>query len=231
MSPAAISSGVDLDELRDRYLQAQLRGDRREALRLVVEDGVERGAGVMDVHDRVISAAQREIGRLWEENTISVAQEHMATAISQLALAHLFQHAPEVPSVGRRVVVACIEGELHDFPARLAADALELAGFEVKFLSANVPTESLVTSVRTESPDLVALSATMPTTAGALRTAVDALRRRGPAGVRIAIGGRACSEELANDLGVDAWGREAADLVDACGRLFGTQQHDRGNVR
>ena len=51
----------------------------------------------------------------------------MATAISQLALAHLYQHAPVVRPHGKKVMVACVEGELHDFPARMVTDALHLA--------------------------------------------------------------------------------------------------------
>src|SRR5690242_10012120 len=103
---------ADLTELSDRYLAAQLVGDRREALRLIIEEGLEQGVSVPRLQIEVIQAAQYEIGRLWQENAISVAQEHLATGISQLALAHLYEHLPRGESIGRRAVVACVEGEL-----------------------------------------------------------------------------------------------------------------------
>jgi methanogenic corrinoid protein MtbC1 len=59
--------------LVDRYLAAQLRGDRREALRLVLEEGLGRGVSVADVHLGVIEPAQQEIGRRWQRNEISIA--------------------------------------------------------------------------------------------------------------------------------------------------------------
>ena len=79
-----------------------------------------RASGTISAHGirmRVIGAARKEIGRLWQRNEISISQEHMTTAISQLALAELFRHEPTPRSNGRKVIVACADGELHDFPA------------------------------------------------------------------------------------------------------------------
>lgn len=54
-----------LDALRERYLRAQLAGDRREAVRILIEEGLAQGASVTDLQAQVIGAAQSEIGRLW----------------------------------------------------------------------------------------------------------------------------------------------------------------------
>ena len=138
----------DLRDLRDRYLRAQLAGDRREAVRVVVEHGLARGASVHEVQTHVVQAAQDEIGRLWQLNQVTIAQEHMATAISQLALAALFERAPARKPHGKEITIACVEGELHDLPARLAADYLELDGFDVRYLGANMPHDNLVWMIR-----------------------------------------------------------------------------------
>src|SRR5688500_827429 len=91
--PLGVFGPLELAALRERYVAAQLAGSRREVLRLVVEEGLERGATVGQLQAHVIRAAQAEIGRLWQHNRISIAQEHLATALSQLAMAHLFQCA------------------------------------------------------------------------------------------------------------------------------------------
>jgi methanogenic corrinoid protein MtbC1 len=178
---------------RDRYLAAQLAGERRGAIR-VIDQAVSTGMTIADIRQFVIQEAQREIGRLWQEDRVSIAQEHMATAISQLALAHLYLHAEGAAPKGRKILVAGVEGELHDFPARLVADALDLAGYEVRFLGASVPVDSLLSAIDAERPDLVAFSVTMTFHAPALRSTVrrvrelamnrirDALRKAGVGG-------------------------------------------------
>lgn len=226
---SAATSHLDLDELRARYLRAQLRGDRRAAAALVLDEGLARGATVPELHEHVLESAQRDIGRLWQENVVTVAQEHMATAISNFVLTRLFECAEAAPANGRRVLVACVEGELHEFPARLVTDALDLAGFSVRFLGANVPTESLLTMLGSEPPDLVALSATMTFHAPALRAAVGAIRDRFGRTLPIAVGGGAFlwSQTLATDLDAEITARNAAELVLEAARLLGVEPWKR----
>lgn len=216
---------ADLAELRRQYLIAQLSGDRREALRLVIEQGIGSGASVFDVQIEVIQAAQHEIGRLWQENQISIAAEHMATAISHTALAHLYDHAPRSKSNGKRVTVACVEGELHDFPARLVADALDLSGFEVRYLGASVPTDSLLVLLREQPPDLLALSTTMAFNVPALRSAVERVRSQAGGALPILIGGGACSwvSGLERELRVDGAARSGLEAVSVAARLLGVR--------
>ncbi|HEX7667465.1 MAG TPA: cobalamin-dependent protein [Polyangiaceae bacterium] len=204
-----------LVELRTRFLEAQLRGDRRRASAIVLDEGLSAGAAVDDLHEHVLQGAQREIGRLWEENRISVAQEHMATAIAGLVLTQLFERAPSAPRNGKRVLVACVEGEKHDFPARLVADALDLAGFGVSFLGADVPIESLVRMIDEDRPDLVALSATMSLHAPALRNEVKAIRDRFGKSLLLAAGGGALvwAPTLGRELDLDIVANDAKSLV------------------
>jgi methanogenic corrinoid protein MtbC1 len=208
--------------LQERYLAAQLRGDRREALRLLVDEGLLQGVPLQDIHLKVIQPAQYEIGRLWQENRISVAQEHLATAISQLALSHLYRHLPRDPFNGKVVMLSCVAGELHEVGARMASDFLEMAGFDVRFLGANVPTEHLVRMVREQQPDLLALSVTMTYHLPALREAVDQVRAAAPR-LPIAAGGLAFSwtPGLEKELHVSFHGRDARELVASACRTLG----------
>jgi MerR family transcriptional regulator, light-induced transcriptional regulator len=199
------ASTVNLTELRERYVRMQLAGDRRAALKFV-DDTL--GAGVSAAHltTHVVAAAQREIGRLWLENRISIAQEHMATAISQLVLAEVFRHSEFRARVDKKVLIACVTGEYHDFPARLLADALDLAGYDVRFLGANVPLDSLTRMLDTEQPDLLALSVTMPFNLQSLRDTVRTVRRdERRRTLPIAVGGHAIQEAggLKDELGVE----------------------------
>ena len=211
-----------LTPLREQYVAAQLAGNRREALRLLVDEGVLRGVPLQTLHLEVIQQAQYEIGRLWQENLISVAQEHLATSISQLALAHLYRHLPRDAENGKVVVVSCVQDELHELGARMASDFLEMAGFDVRFLGANVPPEHLARMVREVRPDLLALSVTMTYHLPQLREAVRHARQALP-GLPIAVGGLAFrwAPELEKDLDVSFFGKDARELVASACRTLG----------
>jgi MerR family transcriptional regulator, light-induced transcriptional regulator len=211
----------DFDTARRDYVDAQLAGNRRKALDIIASLITERGLSVGEVRTEVVAAAQREIGMRWQRNEITIAQEHMATAISHLALADLFQREHGQRPNGRKVVVACVEDELHDFPARLVADDLDLAGFEVRFLGANVPTDTLISFIAREQPDLLVLSATMAFHADSLRRAVERVQSLFP-DLPIAVGGQISDwiRTLGSDLTVAITGGTSADLIRAAQRLL-----------
>lgn len=208
-------------ELSARYVQAQLAGNRAEALAIVTE-ALNAGLSVPAIHLGIVQAAQYEIGRLWEANVISIAVEHQATAISQLALAHLYSRLPRPASNGKLVLLACVEGELHDMGSRIAADFLEMDGFDVRLLGANVPAPSLAERVAHYRPHLLALSATMTFHLPALESAVEHVRKTDAgAAVPILVGGRAFnwSSGAAKRLDVQGFGRDAEELVSEARRL------------
>jgi len=212
--------GAPLTDLFSRYFQALLAGDRRAALRLVVDEGIARGFPVQRLQSEIVQAAQREIGTRWERNEISIAQEHMATAISHLVLSRLFEEAEAAPRLGRRVVVACVQGERHEFPARLVADYLDLGGFDVTFLGADVPTDDLLRLLRAHLPDLLALSVTMSFNAPALRATVERVRAEMPS-MPVMVGGHALTWEpaLAKRAGVVSCEPEASSVVETARAL------------
>ncbi|MFL5578751.1 MAG: B12-binding domain-containing protein [Gemmatimonadaceae bacterium] len=213
-SAAPIS--VQASELVERYLDAQLAGDRRAALRLVMDEGLARGLSVEELLLGVVQPAQERIGELWQQNRVSVAQEHLATAISQLVVTHLYQYLKAGAANGKVVIVACAEGEQHELGARMASDFLEMAGFSVRFLGANVPAESLALMVAAVRPDVVVISASTTLCFPGLRRSVEAVRARVGDSIPILVGGTAFrwSETCVAD-GVRHAGRTARELVDA----------------
>lgn len=206
--------------LTERYVRAQLTGERSAAL-AIVQEALASGLSVPRVHLEVIQAAQYEIGRLWERNQISIAEEHQATAISQLALATLYDKLPRARRNGRRVLLACVEGELHDMGSRIVADFLEMDGFDVRLLGANVPAPTLAERVAASTPDLVALSATMSFHLPALERAIAAVRGSAHGGVPILVGGRAFTwaSGAATRLDVQGFALDAGTLVAEARRL------------
>ncbi len=205
-----LASEIEVPSLLERYLAAQLAGDRRRAVRVLVEEGLGQGLPEMEVRN-VIREAQIRVGELWEAGRITVAEEHMATAVSQLALSYLYSLSSPHSARGLRVLVACVTGDLHDFASRLASDALDLAGFEVKFLGAGVDIAALLAATERFDPKLVALTITMRDFEPGLLETVAAIREAAPE-LPIFVGGRVGLEVTA---AVDFQGSTAEDLLAA----------------
>ena len=136
---------------------------------------------------------------------------------------------PALPGLARQrrssawpALVACVEGELHDIGARMVADLLELDGFAVRFLGADVPTDSLLALLREEPPRLPVLSAAMPERLVQLRAAVARVRRVYGARVAIFIGGQVMDwvPDLARTLEVDLAARDALEILEGARRML-----------
>ena len=134
---------------------------------------------------QVISPAMHELGRLWGEGAITVADEHLATGLTHRVLAalrppELFEQSFEAGSDRPRAILAAVQGEQHALGLRMAADLLEDRGYQVAYLGADVPTEALLQALRTLSPDLLGLSATMPESTRRLEEVVEIVQNEHP---------------------------------------------------
>jgi MerR family transcriptional regulator, light-induced transcriptional regulator len=215
------TSARRLELLLGRYVELQLAGELAAA-RTLLQDGMASGLNVHDLYRRVLQPAQYRIGELWQSNRISVAREHLASAVTQAVMADLAATASPGPTTGVRAVVACVEGELHDLGARMVADMLDLDGFRVRFLGADVPTDGLLAMLREESPGLLVLSAAMAERLVALRGAIARVRQTYGAGLRIFVGGQVMhsAAELVRELDVDLAAVDALETVTQARRLL-----------
>jgi MerR family transcriptional regulator, light-induced transcriptional regulator len=199
------------------YLSALRAGDRRRAFRAI--DGA-RAAGLTlsVIYLEVLQPAMREIGRLWQENQLSVAEEHLATAITLSVMLRITDDSTWSPPRPRSLIAACAEHERHEIGLRMLCDLLDQDGWETHYLGPTVPTESLVDMVRERNPDAVALSASISPHLPHVRDTIRAIRdATAPGTPLILLGGRPFLEQpaLALRLGADLTASDAADAVAA----------------
>lgn len=146
-----------LPDLTQAYLQHLIKGERRQCS-LLAKSYVQSGNSVMDLYEDVFKKALYEVGRLWETNKISVATEHMATAITEGILNELYAEFSFDKPIQKKVVVACVENELHQVGVKMVADVFEMNGWESFFLGTGVPTTELIRYLHEVKPDVLAIS-------------------------------------------------------------------------
>jgi methanogenic corrinoid protein MtbC1 len=146
--------------LCSEYLQALLSGKRKSALDMIMaaHDG---GYPIHGIYLDIFQETLYEVGRLWESNRITVADEHMATAITQFIMSNLYQHLEVADTQRGRLVMTGIAGELHQVGANMIADVMESDGWDVIFLGTNAPLEGVIESLRHHKADLLGISSTM----------------------------------------------------------------------
>lgn len=160
-------------------------------------EALAQGLTIPQLYQRVIAPAMHEIGELWEKGAITVADEHLATALTNRVLAALRPPPPSEAAAGdllprRRVMLAAIEGEQHALGLRMVADVLEDAGCHTIYLGADVPTEALLQALSCLAPDLLALSVTMSELGPRLQEVAGAARRAHP-DIGLLVGGQGAS--------------------------------------
>lgn len=140
------------------YVRALLNGDDEAAFEIIHQMVLARRP-LGDVYLSLITPALVEIGQLWCDGEIGVGLEKLA---SHLVLKHMDRlrgmHSSEGQRFPQRILVACVEGELHCIGARMVADLLGIEGWPVDFLGADVPTPALIETIKIRRPHLVALS-------------------------------------------------------------------------
>ncbi|MBF0550995.1 MAG: B12-binding domain-containing protein [Deltaproteobacteria bacterium] len=146
ISPDALPSFIHEDsplfELARNYLEALLEGKRNLAGNLIL-DAANTGVAVKDIYSRVFQPCQYELGRLWQMNRLSVAQEHYCTAATQLIMSQLYPYIFATERIGRRLVATCVGSELNEIRVRRVADFFGKEGWDTYYLGADVPPDSV----------------------------------------------------------------------------------------
>lgn len=193
------------------YCESILQGNHRTAIQLV-SDAMRDGNSLPQVSVQLVQPAMYEIGNLWQKNRISVSQEHMATAISQNALANAYMQANFAPPIGKSAMFACVEGNHHSLGLRMLSDAFETTGWEVFYLGANLPTLDLVREVDTKHPELLALSVSLPGHIDTARLTIESVRTEmGSDCPEIWVGGLAtlANQQIWRITKADGWAADA----------------------
>jgi len=177
----------------DRYLTRLIAGDRR-ACREVVVALLDQGLDIKTLYLEFFQKSLYAVGDLWAANKVTVAVEHLATAITESLLPLVYPKLFAVARCGRRAVVSCSANEHHQIGGKMVADMMELNGWDAYFLGADTPVVDLLAFIEANQPDLVGLSLSLSRNLPYLTTAVRAIREW-DSRLPIIVGGQAFGQD------------------------------------
>jgi methanogenic corrinoid protein MtbC1 len=207
------SSG--LTETARLFRDALLSGDHRACLDLASRK-VTSGEDLEVFYLEIIQPAMYSIGILWERGEISVAEEHLASAIVARVMASLY--AWVLRSQGRygKAIVSAAPNEYHEIGARMVADLLEQDGWSVEYLGSDMEPRSLLERVEKTRPFLLALSVAMSFNLHQAQGIIRDIRRKFPhERIKIMVGGQVFEKipDFWEAMGADGYASDASDAA------------------
>jgi 5-methyltetrahydrofolate--homocysteine methyltransferase len=189
-----------------------------DAVAARVRDALQAGAEPRTVLNDGLCAGLRVVGERFESGEYYLTDLVLASELMKEGLAPLEPLLKMSDVRGKGVVVlATVQGDIHDLGKNLVRAMVEAAGFEVIDLGVDVPAARIVEAVRQRRADVVALSALLTPMVGQLRTVVEAITEAGLRDqVKIIIGGACTTPRLAKEMGCDAHGADAIAAVRLC---------------
>ena len=188
-----------------------LSGQAESAARQLLEMGEEP---LRIVEERMLPALSR-VGADYESGTLFLPQLLMSAEAAQHAFrplqAALSRRGEGLQAQGR-VVLATVEGDVHDIGKNIVRVMLEAYGFEVIDLGKDVPPAQILAQVQAQGVRLAGLSALMTTTVPAMERTIALLHREAP-GCRVMVGGAVLTPALAQRIGADFYARDAMAAV------------------
>ncbi len=212
--PEGTAPAESADPLGRRLYNAILEGDR-DAIVPLVEQGLAEGRDPLDMLNRHLIPAIEEVGRLFGEGIYFLPQLMLSAQAMKKAFARL---KPEIQKakVGQTeigtVVLATVQGDIHDIGKNIVAVLLENYGFRVVDLGRDVKNEVVLEEARRVGADMVGLSALMTTTMPQMKRVIELFAREG-FDCPVIIGGAATTRAFAEQIGARGHGRDAQEAV------------------
>ncbi len=179
---------MSIENYYSAFLKALLEGDRLTCLSLV-QQMIIAEFSFIDIYENIFKKSLYEIGYLWEINQISVATEHLATAIIEVLTNQLLPTILPTQYKSKKIIFTAIEGEEHRIGAKMVCDVFEKHGWHSFFLGANTPTADLITMIEQLHPNCVGLSMSIFFNLSKLKETIYAIRLRFPE-MHIVVGGQ-----------------------------------------
>lgn len=211
---------IDLKQLSDEEIYELMKEDLYDGYAREIEEEVrellERGHEPYAILTKGLVAGMDIVGEDFRDGILFVPEVLMAAKAMKAGMSIL---RPLLAETGAEkigtMVVGTVKGDIHDIGKNLTSMMMEGAGFEVIDLGVNNPVENFMAAIEAYKPDILGMSALLTTTMPYMRVVIEALNE---AGIRqdlfVMVGGAPLNAAFAEDIGADAYCRDAAVAVE-----------------
>ena len=202
-------------ETKNRFQNALLSGDSIECSE-IAKNFIKEKDDIYKLYLYIIQSSLYDIGTLWEEGKVSVAQEHLASAIATRIIASISSNMAGNPIDKGKILVTSSSNEFHQIGAWMLSDILEIEGWNVRFLGANTPYEELFKLMRDFKPEILAVSVTMPFSIEAIKEMILKIKSDEELkDIKVLVGGKVFNEnpELWKLINADGYASNPEEAV------------------
>ncbi len=206
---------------RMQDIGAALIDGRHTTVDELTAKALEDGVPALEVMDNGLIAAMQIVGIKFRENFIYVPEVLSCARAMKAGMAHIepILSASGIKPVGR-VVMGTVKGDLHDIGKNLCIMMLRGAGFKVFDLGVDTSADDFLAAMEEHEARLMGMSALLTTTMPNMAVTIEAFIDEGVRDdVKIMVGGAPVSQEFADDMGADGYGKDAMECVALAKRL------------
>jgi 5-methyltetrahydrofolate--homocysteine methyltransferase len=187
----------------------------------LAQEALEAGGQPATIISSALVPGIQEAGELWNQNVYFWPDIVMSTEAFRITMEVIEPHlsAGQIGSSGK-VLIGTVAGDMHNLGKKIVIDILRCANFNVTDLGEDVPMKTFIDKVKESKPDILGLGCYMTTTMLEMRNIIAELEQNGLRdSVKVLIGGVPISQEFADEIGADAWGKDAFDAVEKVRQL------------
>lgn len=206
----------------ERLSQAIIGGDR-DGIVALVEQALAEGLEPLEISNKGFMPGLEEVGRRFERNIFFLPQVMQSADTMQTGFTRLKaeMHGEKFKSLGK-ILMATVEGDIHDIGKNIVCTLLENHGFEVFDIGKNVSAATIVAKAKEFAVDAVGLSALMTTTMSEMDNVLKKLRSAGIKTFTM-VGGAVVTQEYADRIGADLYAKDAMEAVAKIKLLMGVR--------
>ena len=230
MSEATQTDDIILSDLDDDALVLQMHDDLYDGLADEIAEGTEillgRGWQPYDVLTKALVEGMRIVGIDFRDGILFVPEVLLAANAMKAGMSILRPLLAETgaPRMGT-VVLGTVKGDIHDIGKSLVGMMLEGAGFDVVDIGVNTDADAYIAALEEHNADILGMSALLTTTMGYMKVVIDELEQRGlRSEYGVIVGGAPLNEIFANEIGADAYCRDATVAVETAVDFMKTRQ-------
>ena len=224
--PVAQSSNVPVNTAKkdsitgsDVYIDV-VKGNKTS----IVEDvkkALESGRKPQDIIDEDLIPAVNKVGELFDAKKYFLPQLIAGATAMDMAIEYItpLLQSKDVKASKGTVVIATVEGDIHDIGKNLVALMLKNYGYKVIDLGKDVPKDVILEAAKEHNADIIGLSALMTTTMMRMKDVVDTVKKE-KLKYKIIIGGAVVSQNFADEIGADGYSKDANEAVKVVERLL-----------